>query len=181
MLLAGRITENKGQLDAVRAIAQLKDKGICDVSLTLVGNAEPDYLKKIKQIIKEQSLEGQISVLDYCDDLNELRRSSDIGLVCSKNEAFGRVTVEYMCAEMLVIGANTGGTLELVDDGNTGLLYNQGNVDSLAEQIEYALQNPKRMRQIAKSGKDYALKNFSIERVCDEILNLYTHPYKNEK
>lgn len=180
ILLAGRITENKGQMEAVRALGLLKEKGICNIAMTLVGNAEPIYLSHIQQEIKKNSLQEMVTVLDYCDDLNELRRKSDIGLVCSKNEAFGRVTIEYMCAEMLVIGANTGGTLELIEDRRTGLLYKQGNAQSLAEKLEYALCHIEDMKKIAKAGKDYALNSFSIERVCDEILEFYAHPYQGD-
>ena len=81
-----------------------------------------------------------------------------------------------MCAEMLVIGANTGGTVELITDGETGLLYQQGNAESLADKIEYAVFNSEQMKEIAKRSKEYALKHFSIERVCDEILELYANP-----
>lgn len=173
LLLAGRITENKGQLEAVRAIKILKDKGFSNLSLTIVGNAESHYLQTINSEIDKSEIKDNVVILDYCDDLNELRKQSDIGLVCSKNEAFGRVTIEYMCAEMLVIGANTGGTLELIHDKKTGLLYQQGNEKDLADKIEYAIQNVVEMREIAKNSKMYALQNFSIERVCDEILKLY--------
>lgn len=173
LLLAGRITENKGQLEAVQAIKILKDRGISNLLLTIVGNAEPHYLQIINSEIDKSEIKDNVMILDYCDDLNELRKQSDIGLVCSKNEAFGRVTIEYMCAEMLVIGANTGGTLELIHDEKTGLLYQQGNERDLADKIEYAIQNVVEMRKIAKNSKTYALQNFSIERVCDEILKLY--------
>ena len=176
MLLAGRITENKGQQEAIEALAILKRKGIQNLKLTLVGNAEFAYLERIKKIIEKQGLENAVTVLDYCDDLNELRKNSDIGLVCSKNEAFGRVTVEYMCAEMLVIGANTGGTVELVQEGKTGLLYKQGSAEDLANKIEYAISHQPDMRKIAKDSKAYAFSKFSIERVCDEIIELYNNP-----
>lgn len=178
MLLAGRITENKGQLEAVKAVGILKKKGVRNIRLTLAGNAEPEYMKKVQQAMKEDCLEDNITILDYCDDLRDLWRNSDIGLICSKNEAFGRVTVEYMCAEMLVIGADRGGTAELISEGETGLLYQQGYADSLAEKIEYAVHHPDEMKKIAKKGRDYAFQSFSIERVCDEILDFYAHPYK---
>ena len=173
LLFAGRITENKGQIEAVKAIEILKKRGISNILLTIVGNAEPQYLQTINAEINKLGIRDNIVIMDYCEDLNELRKHSDIGLVCSKNEAFGRVTIEYMCAEMLVIGANTGGTLELITEGETGLLYQQGNERDLADKIEYAIHNSKKMRRIASYSKEYALHNFSIERVCDEILKLY--------
>lgn len=175
LLLAGRITENKGQMEAVKAIEILKQRGISNILLTIVGNAERQYLQELNAEISKSGIKDNIVIMDYCEDLNELRKNSDIGLVCSKYEAFGRVTIEYMCAEMLVIDANTGGTLELITNGETGLLYQQGNEMDLAEKIEYAIQNSEKMRKIASYSKEYAFHNFSIERVCDEILNLYNN------
>lgn len=175
MLLAGRITENKGQIEAVKALSILVKKGITNVYLILVGNAEPAFLEVLKKEIKERALDEYVKIIDYCDDLNGLRRQCDIGLVCSKNEAFGRITIEYMTAEMLTIGANTGGTLELISDGNTGLLYQQGNSVDLAAKIQLAINHREKMKNIASAGKQFAIRNFSIERVCDDIFTLYNH------
>jgi len=57
--------------------------------------------------------------------------------MCSRLEAFGRVTVEYLRRGRPVIGTRSGGTPEIVDDGVTGLLYNPGDIEALAEQIEH--------------------------------------------
>lgn len=173
MLIAGRVTENKGQMDAVKALKLLRDRGYDQIKLTIVGNAEKQYLKMIQDYIGEHDMQGCVSILDYCDDLNELRAAHDIGLVCSKYEAFGRVTIEYMCAKMFVIGANTGGTLELINDGNTGFLYQEGSYESLADRIQEAVDDRSRSSLIAENGKAFALSSFSIERVVDEILCMY--------
>ena len=51
---------------------------------------------------------------------------ADIGLTCSRNEAFGRTTVEALLMGKPVIGTNTGGTVDLISDGVDGLLYPPG-------------------------------------------------------
>lgn len=50
----------------------------------------------------------------------------DILCMCSDREAFGLSTVEGMLSGCLIIGTNTGGTTEILEDGTTGLLYAQG-------------------------------------------------------
>lgn len=111
--------------------------------------------------------------LEHHDDLRELRRQCDIGLTCSKKEAFGRVTVENMLAKMLVIGANTGGTLEIVEDGYNGLLYEEGNPESLAGRIEYAMEHKMDMQILLDRGYLDSINRFSSTTLIESILNLY--------
>lgn len=174
MLLAGRISVQKGQMDAIKAVELLMRRGIGNVSLTLVGQGESkEYLEYVKSYVKEHKLEQKICILEHHDDLRELRRQCDIGLTCSKKEAFGRVTVENMLAKMLVIGANTGGTLEIVEDGYNGLLYEEGNPESLVNQIEYTMSHRDKAQQMIEQGFIQVIEDFSIKRVVDQVLNLY--------
>lgn len=174
MLLAGRISVQKGQMDAIKAVELLMRRGIGNVSLTLEGQGESkEYLEYVKSYVKEHKLEQKICILEHHDDLRELRRQCDIGLTCSKKEAFGRVTVENMLAKMLVIGANTGGTLEIVEDGYNGLLYEEGNPESLVNQIEYTMSHRDKAQQMIEQGFIQVIEDFSIKRVVDQVLNLY--------
>lgn len=118
-------------------------------------------------------MDSNIHILHYVSDLRKLRKQCDIGLTCSKNEAFGRVTIENQLAGLLVIGANTGGTTEIIKDNETGLLYKEGDYMDLADKIEYAIINKNTMRNIANHGKDNAIDQFSIERVVDQLIGIY--------
>jgi len=174
ILLAGRIIEQKGQFDAVKAIGHLVNSGINNLHLTIVGNsADTDYVNKIKSYIKNQGLNNYIEISDHVNDLRQLRKNCDIGLICSKKEAFGRVTIETMISRMLAIGANTGGTAEVIEDNVTGLLYVEGDHLSLASQIKYAIENKQAMNTIIEEGYKSVLENYSISGVVDQIIDLY--------
>lgn len=54
-----------------------------------------------------------------------MRKKIDVELVCSRSEAFGRVTIESMMSSNPVIGANTGGTKELIIEGLTVIYMNK--------------------------------------------------------
>ena len=97
----------------------------------------------------------------------------DILCVCSRREAFGRVTVEGMLSGCLVIGADTAGTVEVLDDGKAGILYHAGNPDDLADHIASALQDPQAMRQLARRGQNYARQTYTAGRNADEVHALY--------
>ena len=174
ILLAGRISIQKGQMDAIKAVELLIQRGIDNVLLTLVGQGETkEYLEYVKSYVKKHGLEQRVCILEHLDDLRELRRQCDIGLTCSKKEAFGRVTVENMLAKMLVIGANTGGTMDISNDGYNGLLYEEGSPESLAERIEYVMLHKDNVQQMIEQGFACAIEDYSINRVVMQILTLY--------
>src|SRR5699024_9345504 len=100
ILIAGRIVEGKGQLQAVKAIKHLFDTNIKNIKLIIVGKVDSEnYFNKLKSYIERFSLEDQITIYEHTDDLKHLRKKCDIGLICSKKEAFGRVTIETMVSK----------------------------------------------------------------------------------
>lgn len=174
LILPGRIDPGKGQMDAVKAIEELKVNRKINAELYIVGNIEDRaYEQRIRTYIDKKDLDGNIHILHYAADLRKLRKQCDIGLTCSKNEAFGRVTIENQLAGLLVIGANTGGTTEIIKDNETGLIYKEGDYIDLANKIEYALMHKNEMRIIARYGKEKATQDFSIQRVVDQITEIY--------
>lgn len=173
-ILPGRIAPGKGQLDAVKAIKKLNEKKKFQVELFIIGNTEDrEYEKKLRHYICENNLDKIVHIEPYVSDLRKFRKKCDIGLTCSKNEAFGRVTIENQLAGLLVIGADTGGTAEIIKNNETGLLYKEGSFMDLADKIEYALMHKSEMRTIAQFGKEKAVEEFSIQRVVDQVYKIY--------
>lgn len=173
-VIVGRIVEGKRQLDAVKAIELLVNKGMNNIELDIVGyRGDGEYEQEVILYIKQKNLQGNINISSYTDNVKEIYARSDVGLMCSTREAFGRVTIEYMLAGLLVIGSNTGGTLELVDDGRTGLLYEMGNPESLAEKLEWVLANRETAKRLLLDGQRYAAENFSIERTAAGVMDVY--------
>lgn len=174
LLLAGRISVQKGQMVSIKAIEILRSKGIGNVKLTLVGQGETkEYLQFVKDYINQHELTDCVQIMEHTDNLLEIRRQHDIGLTCSQREAFGRVTVENMMAGMLVIGANSGGTPEIISDGVDGLLYQVDNPYSLAEVIRKAIADVERSKALAQEGYKHSLEKYSIKRVVNEVVDIY--------
>jgi glycosyltransferase involved in cell wall biosynthesis len=96
---------------------------------------------------------------------------SDVVLVCSRREAFGRVTVEGMLAGKPVIGTRIGGTLELIREEFNGLLYTPGDYRELAHKIRYLHENPDEAYRMGKNGREWAQARFSQTRLAQEILS----------
>lgn len=173
LTIAGRISANKGQLEILIAMSDLL-KQRDDVELWIVGNGTESEKSKLVYFIKECGIpDKRIKFWGYVTNMPEIWSKTDIAIVASKFEAFGRVTVEAMCSGCLLLGANTGGTVELVQNNKTGIIYEQGNPNSLEEKINEILANKEKMVDIAAAGREYASINFTAEKNAREIKRIY--------
>lgn len=152
ILLAGDIKPGKGQLDAVEAIAILQKRYPNQVVLHLAGReSNAQYAEKIRKMIDTEKIEDVVILHGHVSDMQMLRTQMDAGIVSSEYEAFGRTTIEGMLSMMAMIGRNTGGTSEQIEDGVTGLLYN-GTIQDLASKIEFLILNRIDMKNMAIAG-----------------------------
>ena len=171
-IFVGALYKDKGIEDLLHACAIIKNQNK-PFSLWIAGQGEEDYTEYLKSMVIEFGIEQEVDFLGVRRDVNPLMSQSDIAFMCSKAEAFGRVTVEGMMAGCLVIGSNTAATAELVTHEDTGLLYSYGDVNELANRIEYALNNKEIARKIACAGQKYANENFSLDRTILSVYQLY--------
>ena len=164
-LLAGRYSLAKGQDEAIRACMELYCMGITNFVLHLAGS-------QTENIIVPAELDSYICVHGEVYDMPNLRKGIDVELVCSRAEAFGRVTIEAMMSGIPVIGSNTGGTLELITDYENGLMYEYGNALNLATKMKFMIMNPKLRKDMGKRAQIFALK-FTASNCAKNIEQLY--------
>ena len=173
IVLVGRVAPGKGQMDAIRAIRIVSNSTDIPVFLHLCGNiGDKRYFNRMRDYIENHKI-GYVTIHDFTNDLTQIRGISDIGLTCSKSEALGRVTVENMLSSMLVIGADTCGTTEIIHDGENGLLYPAGDYHALADVIMQAIEDPENSNKMRAAGyaeavsydnKEYARKITEVYR-----------------
>lgn len=170
-VIAGALMEGKGQDESVRALVQLKDTGV-DAELLIVGDGLPAYRRKLEDSIKTNQLEGRVHFAGHVADVLPLMRSSDAVLICSRSEAFGRVTIEGMFSGTPVIGARSGATAELIKEGVNGILYNHGDPADLAAKIEYLCHNPAVGKQLGMNAQRWVRSYFTPERYTRELMSI---------
>lgn len=173
MLIAGTILEGKGQWDAIRAVEELIGRGIY-VHLCIVGNGSPEYVNRLKKYVRKRDLSKFIEFKPFTNNLQELRIQSDIILVCSRMEAFGRVTAEAMMSGKIVIGSNSGGTLELIGKSEErGYLYTYGNPIELADKVQYILEHEKEVYEKQLLAQNFILKLTDINKYASKLVCIY--------
>lgn len=133
LLALGGIKPSKGQLIALQASRQLQN-----VTLDIVGPSGDDvYVQQLKQAVAStRNVTLQVRAYDVATEL----QSRDVVLMCSDNEALGRVTLEALAAGKRVIGYACTATRELLGDGR-GVLYEPNTPDALAHACQHALES----------------------------------------
>ncbi len=172
LVLLGQITPGKGQHEAIEAVNILRARGL-NVRLTLMGSEHnPSYSKCIHDLIEKYNLAGIVKFLGFSPTPLSYLKSADVVMVCSSNEAFGRVTVEAMKLSRPVVGACAAGTAELIKDGVTGLLYESGNTADLASKIEVLYQNAELRARLGANAREWATHTFTTEACASGLLKI---------
>lgn len=177
--MIGTISESKGQYQLIEAIGRLKGTFNKTFIVNIVGSGSSDYVKKLKDRVKELELDTNISFVGFQKNATKYYRWADIVCVCSKAEAFGRITVEAMMAGALIIGAECGATKELIKHGETGLLYKYGDFEDFSEQIKVAACDVDYSRKIANCGTRYMLNHMTSYNNAKKIDGLYKEVLAN--
>lgn len=173
LCMVGRVEQNKNQFEALQAIEMLKNKGIKNFHLTIVGAENPEYKKQLVDYASAKDLIDYVSFLGSINNVPEILSNMDIGLMLSSNEAFGRVTIEYMLQNLLVIASDRGANPELIRNGENGYLYKLGDPEDLSNRIEKVIQDRELLKAIATSGKSYAERYFLSTVNSNNVYQLY--------
>ena len=173
-LVSGRVTREKGQGIAVHALGLLKERGYSNVCMDIVGNGDKE-LFRLREFMHYLGVENQVFIRGFQNDQTEFSQNCDYALTVSRNEALGRVTIEAMLAGQFVIGADEGGTKEIIGENEErGLLFAHGNAVALADKMEQAiLMSTSEKEKIIKDAQKYALSAFSYEQYAISISRLY--------
>lgn len=162
----------KGHKDAIMAVGILYSEGITNIELTIWGEVEKDYKYKLEEIISDLKIDDKINFAGYSNNMPQNWADTDIALMCSRGEAFGRVTIEAMAAGAIVVGSNVGATPELLQSDR--LLYECKNSSSLARIIKWLIFNPNEAKKLAHECQMMVLSGeYSIEKNIDKLCKLY--------
>jgi glycosyltransferase involved in cell wall biosynthesis len=96
-------------------------------------------------------------------------------------EGLGVVLIEAMGYGKPVIASSAGGIVDIVSDGDTGLLVPPGNPQRLADAIRRAMDEPQLMSEIAKRGTAFAERTFGWDAIVSGLKSVYETAVENRK
>ena len=137
----------------------------------MAGNGD---FREVKEFIARENLQSYVNIVGRVNDMKALRKSVDVEIIASKCETFGRVTIEAMKSSNPVIGTNSGGTVELIEDGVNGYLFSYMNCEELAERMREFILYPHLIEKMGKNAYIYTKNRFTPEECARKIEEVYT-------
>jgi glycosyltransferase involved in cell wall biosynthesis len=164
----GRLSPWKGQDVVIDALAQLPDAHVVIVGEALFG--EQAYADGLRTRARMKGVEDRAHFLGFRRDIPALMKAVDVVVHSSTApEPFGRVIVEAMLAERPVIATRAGGVLEIITDGENGLLATAGAADELAAAVMRIMNDADLRGKLTQAGKAHARSVFSTDAMMKGI------------
>ncbi|NIA23893.1 MAG: glycosyltransferase, partial [Proteobacteria bacterium] len=168
IVYVGRIKKYKSVQHIIRSMPKVLEKA--DVKLIIVGDG--DYRETLeKKLTYELHLEKYVKFTGYVSQAKKVRilREAFISIYPSLIEGWGLVNIEANACGTPVIASNVPGLRDSVKNGESGLLYEYGNIDELASKIVYMLKNKKLYEGFRHGALKWA-KQFKWEHTGKETL-----------
>jgi glycosyltransferase involved in cell wall biosynthesis len=178
----GRLVPRKGVDLVIRALRELKDAGIDDVELLVVGgSSDPAGLAVDPEARRLLALAAELGVADQVvlrgqvpqAQMPPLLRGLDAVVCVPWYEPFGIVPLEAMACGVPVVAAAVGGLIDTVVHGKTGLHVPPQDAGALASALAELLADPEQARQLGRGGRKRVSSRYSWNRVAAETEKAY--------
>lgn len=167
----GRLEKVKGYQYLINAINILINKGYNLECQILGDGSDLDSLILLKNKL---GINNNIKFLGFDDNINHFLDTLDIYVQPSIQESFGISILEAMNRSRPVVASNIGGIPEIIKNNVTGILFESQNYNDLACRIEELILNPEKRIEIANSGRDRFIMNFTTEVFINKLDDIYS-------
>ena len=154
-------------LDAVSWLAQRVDK----LHVVIVGDGpEREILEKRA---KELGIENKVSFTGFISEPAHYLASMDIFLLPSFTEGASMTLLEAMSLGVPAVASRVGGSPEIIENSETGLLFDVDQPDRFIEHVSFLLEHPEKRKAIAENAKTRFAEKFSIYSFVSNYMALY--------
>jgi len=170
--LIGRFDEKKGQLLLLKALNKCTNDNI---KIVLLGEStrgeETTYFQSMTRFIVENELDSRVFIQGFRNDISTFYSAVDWVVMASDSETFGMVTIESFACGTPVLGSNSGGTPELLENEQGGILFKSGDAADLAQKIDQISKiSPPAAKSLVQMASKYDHKNVCL--AVEKALNL---------
>lgn len=173
ILWVARLIEWKHPDASIRLAKRLKQAGY-KFKLSLIGNGELE--NKIRDMIKAENLEDCVQMLGSMkpEEVRRYMEQSEIFLFTSDfNEGWGAVLNESMNSACAVVASHAIGSVPfLINDGENGFIYKNGDEDDLFNKVKFLLDNPEKREEISLNAYKTMAETWNAENAVKNFMDL---------
>lgn len=171
ILFSGTLYLAKGYVDLLKAFSKMARK-FPDWKVVFAGNGE---IENGKCLAGELGISSQVLWLGWVSGADKDRafRESSIFCLPSYAEGFPMAVLDAWAYGLPVITTPVGGIPDIAKDGDNMLLFNPGDIDKLAEQLERMIVDVALRKRIAAASVDFAANQFNVNTINAQLGDLY--------
>lgn len=171
--MVANIRRSKGYEFFVRAARRVLDS-IPQARFVAVGDIDESIAQGARRLVAELGLQDHLSFLGFREDVPDILGDLDVFALSSTKEGFPLVVLEAMAAGKPVVVTRSGGTEEIVEDGQTGFLVPPADVEALADKICEVLRDPGRAQVMGCRAKVKVTASFTLDKMVRDYEQLYS-------
>ena len=170
----GRLLWDKGIAEFVEAANLLKKQGV-HASFHIYGaQYENNPMSVPDDVIDEWKSNHLFTIHGQKDRIEDHLEEIDIVCLPSYREGLPKALLEAASAGLPIVTTDTPGCREVVDDGVNGYLVPPRNASVVAESLKKLIENPELRSEFGKAGRNKVLKEFTVDKVVEETMNIYS-------
>ncbi|MBI5575793.1 MAG: glycosyltransferase [Deltaproteobacteria bacterium] len=122
---------------------------------------------ELERAAAELGVAEKVRFMGECREVQGVVESFSVGVLTSRYEGLSNVILEYMAAGIPVVATDTGGTPELVVEGENGFMFRPGDEKTLTEKLKLLLADPGMAQTMGEKGFDKVSREFSIPHMTE--------------
>ena len=180
--IVGRIRPVKGQRILLKSFVALR-KRFPDIVLLMLyrdtNETEAEWQGLLQDLVESNLLQS-VYLYGYREDVLEIMRHTDIGVVSSvDSEVICRVAVEFFSVGTPVVAFPTGALPEIIQDGVAGRIAKDKSAEALAEALEWMLESPERIAEFGQNARQQSLERFDPNKLLEQTLSVYEQSWQH--
>ena len=165
-----RFSTDKDQTCLVRAFAKVLERRP-DLQLLLVGDGETR--SSVEALAVEVGGRDKTVFTGFRSDIADTLRLLDIYVLPTHTEGLSISLLEAMATARPVVASAVGGNVEIIADGENGLLVPESNVDALTTALDSLLANTALAQSLSRAARQTVLDRYSIRAMANQYQDLY--------
>ena len=161
----GRLLRGKGLEALVGAFAAVAARHPA-AHLLLVGSGAGQALSvedELRRRVADAGLAGRVTFAGRVDAVEDHLRASDVFAFPSEFEALGISLIEAAACGLPGIGARTGGIVDVIEDGASGVLFGPRDTEALAAELDRLLADASLRARLGARAREIARGRFDLE------------------
>lgn len=172
IVIVANLLAYKGHLDLIEALANLPPD-LPRWTLNIVGRDDGEGTA-INALILALGMQSRIRFLGARDDVASILAASDIAVSASHEEGFSNSVIEAMAAGLPVVATAAGGTIDAIEDGNTGFLVPIHDPAAMAHAISVLIGDAEKRARFGVAASERVRRYFSLLACVRKYTTLYT-------